>query len=89
MYKEVIEAYTSQICSQCGVIRKMNRIIRGLYYCKQYGLNINADVNGALNIGSKVASNVFNYTVKGCRSSGRVNRPQRIRVVTFSQKLMH
>jgi len=84
-YTEVNEAYTSQTCANCGLVRKANRIKRGLYRCCQCGLGINADVNGAINIGKKVAPNGFDYcrVVRSRWSSGRVNRPKRIRLVAF------
>ena len=81
------EAYTSQTCAKCGQRRKQSRKQRGLYLCggtQGCQLRINADVNGALNIGTKVAPNLFSYIkVKDCESSGLVNRPKRIRVVNF------
>ncbi len=54
-YIETSESYTSQECSQCGVIDKTNRKHRGLYVCKACGNVLNADVNGAINILRKVA----------------------------------
>ncbi len=44
------EAYTSQRCSQCGVVRKANRQSRGLYQCKVCLLRLNADLNAARNL---------------------------------------
>lgn len=52
---QVSERYTSQTCSGCGQRRKSNRVERGLYICDNCGLQINADVNGAVNIMSKVS----------------------------------
>ena len=49
----VIEEYTSQTCSRCGLRRKANRVHRGLYRCSRCGLVINADVNAARNIVKK------------------------------------
>jgi putative transposase len=46
----VSEAYTSQQCSNCGIINKKNRRSHGLYHCNSCGLRINADHNAALNI---------------------------------------
>lgn len=77
-YKEVDESYTSQTCSRCGVVRKSNRKYRGLYVCKNCGYVVNADINGAMNILGKVAGE---SVVRQIVSSGRVNRPVRIRVV--------
>jgi len=77
-YKEVDESYTSQTCGRCGVVRKSNRKYRGLYVCKNCGYVVNADINGAMNILGKVAGE---SVVRQIASSGRVNRPVRIRVV--------
>lgn len=55
--EQVNEAYTSQTCSNCGVVKKGNRKYRGLYVCSNCGTVLNADVNGALNILKKVALN--------------------------------
>jgi putative transposase len=52
---QVSERYTSQICSGCGQRRKSNRVERGLYVCDNCELTINADMNGAVNIMSKVS----------------------------------
>jgi putative transposase len=46
----VSEAYTSQKCSNCGVIDKRNRRSRGLYFCYSCGVRLNADCNAASNI---------------------------------------
>ncbi|MDK2790531.1 MAG: putative transposase [Methanothermococcus sp.] len=59
----VEESYTSQMCSNCGVVRKSSRKYRGLYVCSKCGKVLNADINGAFNIMKKVFStgqNVFN-----------------------------
>ncbi len=50
----VSEAYTSQQCSQCGIIRKRNRKARGLYLCYSCGLRLNADQNAAINISQRL-----------------------------------
>jgi putative transposase len=77
-YHEVNEAYTSQMCWKCGRVRKANRIHRGLYRCDICKTAINADVNGAINIGNQVApeSNQIG-------SSGIVNIPQRITLTSW------
>ena len=59
------EAYTSQTCCKCGVVKKSNRKTRGLYIC-DCGNHINADRNGANNILTKY----LRY-----RSSGSVALP--------------
>ncbi len=48
-FVKVSERDTSKTCSVCGLVRKSNRKHRGLYRCK-CGNEMNADVNGALNI---------------------------------------
>ncbi|MCE7737362.1 MAG: IS200/IS605 family element transposase accessory protein TnpB, partial [Candidatus Heimdallarchaeota archaeon] len=75
----VDEAYTSQTCSGCGLIRKANRIERGLYKCKNCKLQLNADINGAINIMRKVAPNSLSKW-----SSGDIISPDRLRLVNFS-----
>jgi putative transposase len=51
----VSEAYTSQQCSNCGIIDKCNRISRGLYLCQSCGLRLNADHNAAINIRNRLS----------------------------------
>jgi len=77
-YIEEDESFTSQMCSRCKVVRKGNRKYRGLYVCKDCENVMNADINGAINILAKVAGE---SAAKQIVSSGRVNRPVRIRVV--------
>lgn len=76
-FLEVKEVYTSQTCSNCGVRNRKNRKYRGLYVCDICGMVRNADVNGAINI-LQVASESIRIG-----SSGRVNRPWRIRLPGF------
>ncbi|MGC8983569.1 MAG: RNA-guided endonuclease InsQ/TnpB family protein, partial [Desulfurococcaceae archaeon] len=47
------EYKTSITCSRCGYESKEARIHRGLYKCPHCGLEINADINAALNIARK------------------------------------
>ena len=75
----VDEAYTSQTCSRCGIIRKANRVKRGLYKCKNCNLQINADINGAINIMRNVAPNSLSKW-----SSGDIISPNRLKLVNFS-----
>ena len=75
----VDEAYTSQTCSGCGAIRKANRVKRGLYRCSTCGLQLNADINAAINILRKVAPNGLAKW-----SSGDIISPKRLRLVSFS-----
>jgi putative transposase len=44
------ERGTSRRCSRCGVVRKANRVHRGLYRCNRCGAVLNADLNGAANL---------------------------------------
>ncbi len=69
----VNEAYTSQKCSICGIIRKSNRKHRGFYRCK-CGNTINADVNGAKNILKKYLQDFTS------RSIGNVALPSVARI---------
>jgi len=46
---KVSERNTSKTCSNCGVVKKSNRVKRGLYRC-DCGYCDNADINGANNI---------------------------------------
>lgn len=47
----VNEAYTSQRCSRCGVIKSSQRDGER-YVCKECGYTNQADLNGAINIGT-------------------------------------
>jgi putative transposase len=76
--EQVNEAYTSQTCSNCGVVRKSNRKYRGLYVCSECGMVLNADVNGALNILKKVSHKVALNLLNRDRGSGFGN-PCRVR----------
>jgi putative transposase len=46
----VSEAYTSQTCSRCGV---RGQRVAGRFSCSNCGLRVDADVNGAWNIGKR------------------------------------
>ncbi len=70
-FVRVSERDTSKTCSCCGIIRKSNRIHRGLYRCKMCGRVINSDVNGAINILKKYLQ-IFNAKD---RSIGEVASP--------------
>ncbi|WP_026485634.1 RNA-guided endonuclease InsQ/TnpB family protein [Caldanaerobius polysaccharolyticus] len=72
--EKVDEAYTSQTCSVCGIVKKNNRIYRGLYVCSKCGAVMNADINGAINILKRVAPNPVLDRSRGFGS------PKRIRV---------
>ncbi|MCY3411242.1 MAG: transposase [Candidatus Heimdallarchaeota archaeon] len=79
IYKEIDESYSSQTCSNCGVVRKANRIHRGLYRCNSCGRQRNADINGAINIMRKVAPKMHNQW-----SSGDIISPNRVKLVNFT-----
>jgi putative transposase len=70
----VSEAYTSQQCSNCGIICKKNRRSRGLYHCRSCGLRLNADHNAAINIRKRV-SNDKKVVPKVSSSSARSDLP--------------
>jgi len=63
---EVNSAYTSQECSSCGYVDKNNRKDTQVFECKACKLQINAQVNGARNIGrrSSLADIVKPHTPK-------------------------
>ncbi|MHA1918052.1 MAG: RNA-guided endonuclease InsQ/TnpB family protein [Candidatus Ranarchaeia archaeon] len=44
------EEFTSQTCSDCGIVNNSNRKYRGLYVCSRYGSVLNSDVNASINI---------------------------------------
>lgn len=44
------ERGSSRRCSRCGMVRKANRVHRGLYKCRRCGAVLNADLNGAANL---------------------------------------
>lgn len=72
---KVDEAYTSQTCCKCGIVKKSNRKYRGLYVCSSCKTVINADVNGAVNILKRVAPNL-----NVDRSRGFLDNPVRVRI---------
>ncbi len=45
--------YTSQKCSRCGYIHRGNRKSQSVFLCRQCGYELNADLNGAINIARK------------------------------------
>jgi len=69
------EEYTSQTCSECGIIKKSNRKHRGLYVCQDCGTVLNADVNASKNILNKgVPQSVW------IGDRGRLSRPVVLKV---------
>ena len=73
--KRITEEYTSQTCSNCGIIKKSNRKHRGLYVCSECGSVLNADVNASRNILQK---GVPQSNWIGDR--GRLNRPAVLKI---------
>ena len=61
----ITEEYTSQRCSQCGVIRKQNRVCRGLYVCSTCQSVMNANLNAAMNILQKGTLESFTIGSRG------------------------
>ncbi len=76
-FHEVNEAYTSQTCWKCGIVKKSNRKYRGLYVCKCGNVS-NADTNGAINIMQKVSPKSAKIG-----SRGGVNPPEIVNVVAI------
>ena len=69
-------------CSSCGVVRGANRVKRGLYRCNNCSLELNADINGALNILQKVVpKNLFDQFQW---DSGDIISPERVKLVYFT-----
>jgi putative transposase len=63
--------HTSQACSRCGYIHRSNRRSQSLFWCRQCGFQLNADLNASRNIAGKYLAGV------GIPDSGRllVNQP--------------
>jgi putative transposase len=51
----VSEAYTSQQCSNCGIIDKHNRCSGGLYLCHSCVPRLNMDHNATINIRNRLS----------------------------------
>jgi transposase len=45
--------HTSQRCSCCGHVARTNRRSQSVFMCRQYGYDLNADLNAARNIAAK------------------------------------
>jgi putative transposase len=58
---EQSERGTSKTCCMCGQ-QHNGRTHRGLHYCKQNNMIVNADVSGAYNLLQKVAANGSLYS---------------------------
>jgi len=66
--EEVSERGTSKTCCVCGQ-QHNGRIHRGLHYCRENNMIVNADVSGAYNIMlAKVAANGSSSS-PGCRAT--------------------
>ncbi|MHA2369875.1 MAG: RNA-guided endonuclease InsQ/TnpB family protein [Candidatus Hodarchaeales archaeon] len=52
-FRVVSEAWTSRTCSRCGTTDTL-RPTQGLFLCQTCGLQLNADINGAKNIGFRL-----------------------------------
>ena len=51
--KGVDPRHTSQACSRCGYIHRSNRRSQSLFWCRECGFQLNADLNAARNIAGK------------------------------------
>jgi len=81
----VDESYTSQKCSNCRIIRKANRVKRGLYRCNNCKIERNADINGAINILEKVVpNNLLKQFDKIKWDSGDIISPKRVKLIYFA-----
>lgn len=45
--------HTSQTCSRCGYVHRSNRRSQSLFWCRECGFQLNADLNAARNIAGK------------------------------------
>jgi IS605 OrfB family transposase len=77
----VDESYTSRTCCRCGIVRKANRVKRGLYRCRNCKIERNADINGAINIMKKVVPKDVLRRVQW--DSGDIISPKRVKLVNF------
>jgi IS605 OrfB family transposase len=50
--------HTSQTCSRCGYIHRANRRSQSLFWCRECGFQLNADLNAARNIAGKYLAGV-------------------------------
>ncbi|MHA1918022.1 MAG: RNA-guided endonuclease InsQ/TnpB family protein [Candidatus Ranarchaeia archaeon] len=84
----VSEEFTSQTCSNCGVVNKSNRRYRGLYVCSVCGCVLNADLNASRNI---LRKGVPESEYVWIRDRGFVTKPVVLkiqkRLVTYKTKL--
>lgn len=71
---QVDPAYTSQTCSDCGVIDKKSRPDQATWCCRSCGVSLNADTNAAINIARR-----------GVLAWGEVNRPHADTLLAPSQ----
>ena len=83
-------AYTSQTCSQCGVVDKQSRKSQALFHCRHCGFTANADVNGARNVLYRglLASDSAGTYVEACYKSLFQSEPADL-VTDLSAGRMH
>ena len=59
-YRSVQSAYSSQQCSCCGFVSRLNRRTQAEFVCRHCGFVCNADVNAALNIAERFSDEELN-----------------------------
>ena len=59
-YRSVQPAYTSQQCSRCGFVSKLNRKSQAEFVCQHCSFACHADVNAALNIAERFSDDELN-----------------------------
>lgn len=67
--------HTSQRCSRCGYIHRGNRKSRSVFLCRQCGYELNADLNGSINIAGKYLDAVGISECVGPPSDGPLSQP--------------
>ncbi len=66
--------YTSQRCSRCGHIHRTNRKSQSVFLCRQCGYELNADLNGAINIAEKYLASVGTSDAGGLPSESPLSQ---------------
>ena len=59
-YRSVQSAYSSQQCSHCGFVSRLNRRAQAEFVCQHCGFVCHADVNAALNIAERFSDEELN-----------------------------
>lgn len=75
---QVDPRHTSQTCNKCGYQAKNNRRSQSLFLCRCCGYQLNADLNGAMNIREKGISSLASLGTPlagGSSSSGLLHHP--------------